>query len=106
MLQMLSATSQVVADAPSGPSRIPSSFVSASWRCTLPVDPTTRRLGLAFTLAGGEMVRLAIPVLDARHLSETIADYLDGRIGTTSQSPRSSEMPSSPGSIPDDGKNV
>jgi hypothetical protein len=55
--------------------RIPESYKQASWRNTLPVDEG--RLGLAFSLSDGEIIRLNLDVESARHLVETVSFYLD-----------------------------
>lgn len=80
-------------------SRIPASYQPAGWRNTLPVDVATQRLGVGFTLASGEVVRLSLDVVDARGMAESVLDYL-----SSSQSPISSGIPSDAVSYPPEGE--
>lgn len=56
---------------------LPDSYARAAWRCTLPVDAQDR-LGLGFNLETGEVVRLSLDRESARHLAETVSEYLRG----------------------------
>ena len=84
-------------------SRIPASYVPATWRGTLPQDPGTGELGLSFGVAG-TTVRLRLAAADARHIAETLTSYLRSPAGT--QSPTSPDMPNAPRSAPSAGENV
>ncbi len=68
---------------------IPNSYVKAEWRCTLPVS-SDGYIGIGFNL-GNEVIRIQISKEHARHLSESVADYLDQH---ASQSDISSGSPS------------
>jgi len=57
-------------------SRIPSSFQPAAWRCTLPIDHATDRIGVGFTLPDGAVVRLSLDKQSAEHLVCTISEQL------------------------------
>lgn len=52
---------------------IPPSYRVATWRCTLPSDGEC--IAVAFDVDGA-VVRLKIPLRDARHLRDTLTDYL------------------------------
>ena len=54
---------------------IPPVFLSASWYCTLPVHEGY--IAFAVKKTDGEVVRLQLPVSDARHLIETLSQYLE-----------------------------
>lgn len=54
--------------------RIPASYSPASWRATLPKDLATDRIGVAFNLEDGTIIRLALDADSARNLAETIMD--------------------------------
>lgn len=56
---------------------LPGSYLPATWHCTLPVD-AQGRLGLAFRLETGEVLRLALDLGCARSAAETLAFYLRG----------------------------
>jgi hypothetical protein len=86
------------------PSRIPTSYTAATWHGTLPQDPATGEVGLSFNVAGGPTVRLRLSAADARHIIETLTDYLRSPAGI--QSPTSLEMSSSPRSAPSHGEYV
>lgn len=75
--------------------RTPTSYQPAKWRCTLPADEVEGVMGVAFDLPDGQVLRLALPLDDARNLAESIQDYL-----MASQSEMSSGIPIADGSIP------
>lgn len=50
-------------------------FKPARWRGTTNTDGES--IGVSFDMAGGEVVRLKLDVVSARHLSETLREYLD-----------------------------
>lgn len=80
---------------------IPNSYRPAEWRNTTPVDSNTNRIGVGFDMHDGTVIRLAISDESARHLAETLLNYL-----TRSHSPMSSGMPSVEVSTPFDGVKV
>jgi hypothetical protein len=75
-------------------------FMPARWRGTTNTDGA--EIGVSFECGDGAVARLSLPVADARHLAESILDYL-GR--TSSHSPMSSGM-SSLAVSPQDGVKV
>lgn len=56
--------------------RLPKSFSHGSWRCTLPVDLATQRMGVAFNLEDGTVLRVALDLCSAKNVHESIAEYL------------------------------
>lgn len=83
---------------------IPKSFIPHSWRGTLPVEPHSGDIGLSFNEnAGKNIIRIRIDRLSAKHLVETITEFYDAFDLKNSQSPKSSDISSSPGSTPFDG---
>lgn len=56
---------------------LPTSYVPASWHGTLPLD-AQGRLGFGFRLETGEVLRLSLDAEGARHLAESVAEYLRG----------------------------
>lgn len=83
-------------------SRIPPSYVPASWRCTLPIDPATQETGIGFTQPDGSVIRLRLSLSDAWQLSDSLHDYLTD-YEEALQSDKSSGNPSVDGS-PDEGQ--
>ncbi|MHB1051367.1 MAG: hypothetical protein ACYC09_14910 [Bacteroidota bacterium] len=81
--------------------KLPESYKRAAGRCVTRVDGAASVIGVAFDAADGSVIRVALPVEHAKSLAESILYYLD-----ISQSPKSSDISSSPRSIPDDGMNV
>jgi len=77
--------------------RLPAVYRTATWRNVTPVDEPFDEIGIGFDV-GSDVVRLRLSVVDARHLIESIGDYL-GR----SQSPTSSGAPSEDVSTPEEG---
>lgn len=75
-------------------SRMPNSYTRAEWRNTTPVDCETETIGLGFDTAGGEVVRLAVSITSAKHIAESLHEFL------SSHSVMSSGMPRTPGSTP------
>lgn len=91
--------------------RTPQSFVSASWRGTLPVDRDGSQ-GISFNTDAG-VVRLRLDAASVVHVRETLAadnfvkamrDYEMSSAG--SQSDASEGSPSAPRSVPSDGISV
>ena len=80
---------------------LPTDYQRAEWRCTLPVDPATQRMGIGLNFPDGSVARFSISCESARKLSASIAGYL-----LSSQSEMSSDMPSDAVSTPDDGEIV
>jgi len=85
---------------------IPSSYIPATWRNTLPVEASSESVGIGFNTNYGQILRFKLDIVGAKHLSRSIAEYLEAYGCRTSQSPKSSEIPSSPGSIPEEGQKV
>jgi hypothetical protein len=94
-------------------SRTPQSYQLATWRNALPPDHAAGIQGIAFTLADGTPVRLAITPACVQHLLTTLApDYFD-RVNAATREPDylasgatgvqsagASLMPNSPRSTP------
>lgn len=81
--------------------RLPTYYTNAAWRNTTPLDCTTARIGVGFTLDSGDTLRLALDETSALHLQETLVDHL-----TSSHSPSSAGIPSADVSYPPDGVKV
>lgn len=81
---------------------LPPIYQDAGVRTITPRCPLRERVGLAFDMPDGAVLRLAVPEQDARLLHAYLARYL-ALCGC--QSLKSSEMSSSDGS-PQDGQNV
>ena len=60
---------------------LPGSFVDATWRGTTNTDG--QLIGVSFNLADGAIVRLALPVADARDVAETLLEFLDANASGT-----------------------
>ena len=69
------------ADPSSGPvvrPRIPASYIGATWRSTLPLDPSTGKVGLSFDVDSQRApLRLHLSAADARHVIQTLAQALE-----------------------------
>lgn len=76
-----------------------SGYNLAIWRGTTNTDGES--IGVSFVMQSGETVRMLLPSDDARHLAESILDYLDG---TNSHSDKSSGT--IPSVSPQEGMNV
>lgn len=81
-------------------SNIPNSYQNAEWRNTTPIDKDTQRIGLGFNVSDGSVVRVCISTDNAKHLVESIHEFINFH------SLMSSGIPSTPGSIPFDGEKV
>lgn len=103
----MTTTSLAVEAAASGGTRLPPSYVPATWRNVTPVDAETRAIGIGFDLPSGT-VRMALPLEGARHLAEALAEELDryGYRRTQSHSDKSAGIPSVEVSMPDEGVEV
>lgn len=75
--------------------------MKATWRHTHPVDHATQTMQIGLVVDDGFVLRLDLDVSGAKHLAESISDYL-----SLAHSERSSGIPSVPKSTPDDGMNV
>lgn len=53
-------------------------FQPATLRCMTPVDPLTRRFGIAFNTDDGEAVRFKLLIEDAKWIRQWLADELNG----------------------------
>ncbi|MFN4328321.1 MAG: hypothetical protein ACK4FF_05540 [Limnobacter sp.] len=82
-------------------SRLPASYKPAEWRCTMPFDAASGRVGIGFNLQEGQTVRLALSVQAIRDVIETLQPYLH-----LCHSDISSEIPSSDVSCPPLSENV
>lgn len=78
--------------------RLPASYRPVTWRSTTPVDPASRQIGVSFQQEDGTVVRVAFGLDCARHLGQSMADYLE-----RFQSSMSSGIPSADVSIPREG---
>ena len=85
--------------------RIPTSYRAAQLRGVLPVDDVHQITACSFDLPDGSIVRLSFSVKDAADLAHSILNYLSDHLDRV-QSPKSSDISSSPRSIPDEGMNV
>ena len=56
--------------------RIPKSYKQANWRNTTPVEKTNNTIGVSFNMSDGSVMRLCLPVVDAKNLSESIHSFL------------------------------
>ena len=84
---------------------IPKSYIPATWRTTIGVNDKGE-IGVGFNLEPGKITRLVIDNDGAHRLVTTISDCLKLYSSRSSQSDKSGEMPSSKGSIPDEGVKV
>lgn len=87
-------------------SRLPKCYVSASWRNTTAVDVATQSIGVGFNLASSEILHLKLDLESARHLAESLSEYLTHYGRAISQSDKSSGIPSVEVSMPEEGVNV
>jgi len=55
---------------------IPDSYLECAWRSTMTLSRDGKRLGVSFTMANGEVLRLALEVKGAEALAETIGEAL------------------------------
>jgi hypothetical protein len=55
---------------------IPDADTALRWHGTLPVDSETDEIGIVFWLDDDRVIRLRLPVSDARNLAESLAEYL------------------------------
>ena len=58
--------------------RTPESYITATWRCTLPADADGSR-AVAFNMADGTVLRLYLDAQSARHVHETFAPGHDAQ---------------------------
>lgn len=92
------------ADAEVAGGGLPLSFVDAEERCVTPLDVNRGRVGVAFTLADGSVVRLALQPDCVASLCNELAAYSSSRAGN--QSPMSPLNPSDAKLVPSGGENV
>jgi hypothetical protein len=87
--------------------RLPRSYVAATWRNVTPVDVEAEAIGIGLNLPSGT-VRVALAVDGARQLAEALTEYLElaGYRRTQSHSDKSSGIPSVEVSMPDEGVEV
>lgn len=52
--------------------RLPVSYKDAEWRCTMPFDAASGKVGIGFDLEDGQTVRLALSLKAVRHVIETL----------------------------------
>jgi len=74
---------------------LPPHYRAAKLRCVLPYHADVDLLGVAFDLADGEVLRIALDGDSARRMICLLTDYLASGV----QSPSSSDMPSVDGSM-------
>lgn len=55
---------------------LPAIYQTAEWRNTTPAEENTQRLGVGFDMPDGSVVRLSLSAQSARHLSESLAEFL------------------------------
>lgn len=55
--------------------RLPPSYLAATWRNVTPVDAEMEAIGIGFDLPSGT-VRMALALDGARHLAEALTEYL------------------------------
>lgn len=84
---------------------LPDIYQPAEWRNTTPADDISQRLGVGFDRQDGTVIRLSLSAQSAKHLSESLAEFLQ-EVGQRSHSSISSGMPSSDVSTPFDGVKV
>lgn len=82
---------------------LPRSYLDASIRCITPLDAARDRFGVAFDLADGSTVRVALTLSDGSWIA---AEQGQRRSTTNSHWASSSGKPTSDGSTPSDGENV
>lgn len=80
---------------------LPNSYIDAGVRCVLPVCHERSRLGVAFDLDCGPVVRLALTPQGVKTLQAMLGDYINSLALT--QSPGSLLSPSEPVSVPSEG---
>ena len=56
--------------------KIPAIYLPAFWRNTTAYERERGCIGIGLTLESGETVRFRLDAINARHLSETITEYL------------------------------
>lgn len=83
---------------------LPPSYLNAELRGVLPVCPDRKRVGLAFDMPDGGVVRVALTPDCMRSLIGAAEAYMSSCAGT--QSSGSLESPSLPGSVPSGIQNV
>jgi len=79
---------------------LPGVYQPASWRNTTRINLASGRMGVGFNMATGEVIRLSLDKESARHLAESIQEYLEIH-RTLSQSPTSEGKPNLEGSPQD-----
>lgn len=84
--------------------RLPSVYSEARWRNTTPVDDDGM-IGIGFDLSASTL-RLKLRIEDARHLMETLREYVGQHQSSRSHSETSSGMPSEAVSTPPRTLNV
>ena len=83
---------------------LPISYIDAGVRCVLPVCPERGRIGFAFDLDCGPVVRLALTPQGASTLRAMLGDYINSL--ALNQSPGSLLSPIDPVSVPSEGVNT
>ncbi len=56
--------------------RLPPTYVAATWRNVTPVDAEAEVIGLGLNLPSGEVLRVALAVDGARQMAEALTRYL------------------------------
>jgi hypothetical protein len=83
---------------------LPAIFQDVSDRCVTPFDPQRSRVGIAFDLPDGTVVRYALTAKHARDLARVLLTY--SNLPASTQSRMSELNPSKPRSVPSGAENV
>lgn len=81
---------------------IPESYQNVTWRGTLAVSQASNEIGISFNSEEGTAIRLRLSMECAKHVSETLSDYI--LTAEKDQKDKSSGMLSFSGSTPDEGE--
>jgi hypothetical protein len=84
--------------------RLASEYLDVDDRCVTPLDTERGRIGIAYQLADGSVLRVAVTREHALELSRLLHAYCKSPAGT--QSDGSSLNPSEPRSVPSEGVKV
>lgn len=84
-------------------SRLPPSYIDVNDRCVTPFDRDRERIGIAFEVPAGSVLRVAVTREHALELARLLLAYCSP---AGSQSPESELSPREPRSVPSPGANV
>ncbi len=85
---------------------IPASYINVDWRNTTPVDHKSETIGIGLQMQDGKVIRVQLGIDCALDMVKSVFEFIENYERTRSHSPKSSGMPSSLGSTPEDGQNV